>query len=264
MKFRPCIDIHNGKVKQIVGSTIKDKGNQAKENFVSEKNADYYANLYKSYNLDGGHIILLNPKQSEYYEATKNQALLALKTYEGGMQIGGGINADNALEFINSGASHIIVTSYVFADGKLNYDNLKKINSVVGKKRLVLDLSCRKKENEYYIVTNRWQKFADEKVNVELLEKLSEYCDEFLIHAVDVEGKNSGIEVSLAEIIGRWNGIPVTYAGGVKSFDDIASLENCSDSKMDFTIGSALDLFGGNVSFEEIARKYCKKSNYTK
>ncbi len=256
MKFRPCIDIHNGKVKQVVGSSIKDEGNIAKENFVSEKGADYYANLYKARNLSGGHIILLNHKDSEYYEATKEQALLALNAYKGGMQIGGGINADNAREFLDAGASHVIVTSYVFSDSRLNYDNLDRIYKAVGKERLVLDLSCRKKNDKYYIVTDRWQRFTDEIVNEEFMHKLAGYCDEFLIHAVDVEGKNNGIERELVKILGSFDEIPITYAGGVKSLEDIEILKKYSDGRLDFTIGSSLDLFGGRISFEEIAGKY--------
>lgn len=258
MKFRPCIDIHNGKVKQVVGSTVKDTGNQAEENYVSDKNADYYAGLYKSDELKGGHIIILNSKDSGYYEACKRQALAALETYSQGMQIGGGINADNAMEFINAGASHVIVTSYVFSEGRLNYDNLNRINNSVGKERLVLDLSCRKKDNEYYIVTERWQNFTDERINDEFLDKLSGYCDEFLIHAVDVEGKNNGIEKELVQLLGKWSKIPVTYAGGIKSIEDIEYLYKYSEGRLDFTIGSALDLFGGNLEYSKIV-KYCKK-----
>jgi phosphoribosylformimino-5-aminoimidazole carboxamide ribotide isomerase len=245
----------------VVGSTIRDEGNQAEENYVSDKKADYYAKLYKENRLKGGHIILLNSKKSEYYDETKRQAFQALNAYKNGMQVGGGINAENAMEFIDAGASHVIVTSYVFLNGKLNYENLYKINSVVGKERLVLDLSCRKKENEYYIVTDRWQKFTNEKIDNELLDRLSEYCDEFLIHAVDVEGKNNGIEKELVKILGKWNKIPITYAGGIKSLEDIKYLDNYSEGKLDFTIGSALDLFGGNLEFDKIV-KLCKTDNY--
>ena len=208
MEFRPCIDIHNGKVKQIVGGSLKDEGNQAKENFVAEQDAAYFAEFYKKDKIRGGHIILLNPSDSSYYKETKRQALLALHTYPGGMQVGGGIHAENAKEFIEAGASHVIVTSYVFKDGKVNYNNLEKILAAVGKEHLVLDLSCRKKDGDYYIVTDRWQKFTEEKITPELLDKLKEYADEFLVHAVDVEGKASGIEVPLAEMLGDWGRIP--------------------------------------------------------
>lgn len=254
MKFRPCIDIHNGKVKQIIGSTLRDKGDTAAENFVSEKDAGYYADLYKKNHLTGGHIILLNSSDSVYYEATKKQAVTALSEYQNGMQVGGGISDKNAMEFIDAGASHVIVTSFVFKDGRVNYDNLKKISSCVGKDRLVLDLSCRNRDGVYYVVTDRWQKFTDEEVNEQLLDRLSEYCDEFLIHAVDVEGKNAGIDEELVKILGKWNGIPMTYAGGIKSLEDIEKLKDCSEEKMDFTIGSALDIFGGNLEFNEIIK----------
>lgn len=252
MEFRPCIDIHNGKVKQIVGGSLKDAGNTAKENFVSEQDAAFYASLYKKENIRGGHIILLNVKDSEYYEATKAQALKALSAYPGGLQVGGGITAENAKEFIDAGASHVIVTSYVFKDGRVNYENLEKIVQAVGKERLVLDLSCRKKDGAYYIVTDRWQKFTDEAVSVSLLNKLSVSCDEFLIHAVDVEGKANGIEKELVKLLGDWGKIPVTYAGGVGSFADLQSLKELGQNRLNVTIGSALDLFGGPMPYERV------------
>ena len=204
MEFRPCIDIHNGKVKQIVGGSLKDEGNQAKENFVAEQDAAYFAEFYKKDKIRGGHIILLNPSDSSYYKETKRQALLALHTYPGGMQVGGGIHAENAKEFIEAGASHVIVTSYVFKDGKVNYNNLEKILAAVGKEHLVLDLSCRKKDGDYYIVTDRWQKFTQVPVSEQTIEEFSSHCDEFLVHAVDVEGKASGIEEELAAMLGEF------------------------------------------------------------
>jgi phosphoribosylformimino-5-aminoimidazole carboxamide ribotide isomerase len=252
MRFRPCIDIHNGKVKQIVGSSLQDTGNQAKENFVSGQGAAYYAALYKKYQLTGGHIILLNPVTSEYYTDTKNEAVAALKEYPGGMQIGGGITPENAGEFLTAGASHVIVTSYVFQDGQIHYDKLNQMKQAVGKEHLVLDLSCRKKDDVYYVVTNRWQTYTDVMVNQELLERLSAECDEFLVHAVDVEGKASGIETELAELLGAWNGIPITYAGGISSEEDIRKLETASNGRLDYTIGSALDIFGGKIEFSKI------------
>ena len=252
MEFRPCIDIHNGKVKQIVGGSLIDAGNQAKENFVSEQDAAFFAHLYKEEGMHGGHIILLNARDSEYYEATKAQAMLALKEYPGGLQIGGGITAENAQEFLDAGASHVIVTSYVFKDGRINYDNLCKIRDAVGKEHLVLDLSCRKRDGVYYIVTDRWQKFTSERVNIELLDELCGYCDEFLIHAVDVEGKANGIETELVEMLGEWGRIPVTYAGGVGSFLDLEQLKTLGRNKLNVTIGSALDLFGGTMAFDKV------------
>ena len=252
MKFRPCIDIHNGKVKQIVGGSLSDLGNTAAENFVAEQDASFFAELYKGLGLAGGHIILLNPASSEYYEETKRQALEALKVYPGGLQIGGGITPENAEEFLNAGASHVIVTSYVFKDGKLHYDRLQSLMEIVGKDRLVLDLSCRKKDGAYYIVTDRWQKYTDEKLNKETILKLSDCCDEFLIHAVDVEGKASGIETGVAKLLGDVCEIPATYAGGVHNFEDLNLLKQLGKGKIDVTIGSALDLFGGNMKLEEV------------
>ena len=251
MKFRPCIDIHNGKVKQIVGGSLLDQGDQAEENFAADQEADYFAELYKKDGLKGGHVILLNPASSEYYERTKAQALKALKAYPGGLQIGGGITADNAKEYMEAGASHVIVTSYVFKNGEIYWDNLEKLCAAVGKKHVVLDLSCRKKDGIYYIVTDRWQTFTNVELDTEILERLSAYCDEFLVHGVDVEGKASGIEKDLLEILKKAV-IPVTYAGGIGSMDDLELIRKAGNGKIDFTIGSALDLFGGKIPYETI------------
>lgn len=252
MKFRPCIDIHNGKVKQIVGGSLLDQGNQAKENFVSEQDASFYAEYYKEKGIRGGHIILLNPPSSEYYAATREQAQKALRAYPGGLQIGGGITDENAMDYIENGASHVIVTSFVFKDGKINWGNLQKLVKAVGKERVVLDLSCRKKDGAYYVVTDRWQKFTKEVLDVDTLERLGQYCDEFLVHAVDVEGKASGVERQLAEMLGNYGRIPVTYAGGIGSYEDIETLKRLGKNKLDVTIGSALDLFGGTLEFEKV------------
>lgn len=253
MKFRPCIDIHNGKVKQIVGGSLIDKGDQATENFASENGGDFFANLYKSDGLRGGHIIMLNPSSSPYFAETKRQALLALSAYPGGMQIGGGINEKNAKEYIEAGASHVVVTSYVFKDGVILFENLKKLVDAVGAEHLVLDLSCRKKEDgNYYVVTNRWQTFTDVKVDVSLMNELKQYCSEFLVHGVDVEGKASGVALDLVEILAQCEGIPITYAGGIGSLDDLEKFRLASEGKLDFTIGSALDLFGGNIPYDVI------------
>ncbi len=256
MEFRPCIDIHNGKVKQIVGSSLTDSDNKATENFVADSNASFFACLYKKHNLKGGHIILLNPVGSEYYEATKAQAIDALKAFPGGMQLGGGITPDTAKEFLDAGATHVIVTSYVFKDGTIKYDNLKAISDTVGRERLVLDLSCKKTADGYKVVTDRWQKMSDVTVDIKLLEELSEYCDEYLIHAVDVEGKNSGIETDLVKMLADYEGRPVTYAGGVHSYEDINLLKTLGKDRINMTIGSALDLFGGSLSFEKVLRNY--------
>lgn len=257
MRFRPCIDIHNGKVKQIVGGSLLDQGNQAKENFVSEQDAAFYAELYKKYDIKGGHIILLNPESSEYYPATKEQALKALRAYPGGLQAGGGIRDDNAQEYLDAGASHVIVTSFVFKNGEIHYENLHKMVAAVGKEHLVLDLSCRKKGGQYYIVTDRWQKFTNVAVTKELLLEMSRYCDEFLIHAVDVEGKASGIEGELVELLAEMEDFPITYAGGVGTFEHLQELKEKGRHIIDVTIGSALDIFGGNMSFINVL-KACK------
>ena len=238
MKFRPCIDIHNGKVKQIVGGSLKDAGDQAKENFVSGQDAAFYAELYKNAGLKGGHVILLNGKDSEYYEATRNQALKALKAYPGGLQIGGGVCPENAQD--------------VFKDGKLSWENLAKMEQAAGKEHLILDLSCRKKDNQYFIVTDRWQKFTDVPVTLEVMEELGSYCDEFLVHAVDVEGKANGIETELADLLSAYQKCPITYAGGVGSMKDIELLKLHGKGRLDVTVGSALDLFGGTIPFETL------------
>ena len=250
MKFRPCIDIHNGKVKQIVGGSLQDTGNQAKENFVSGQDAAFYAELYKNAGLKGGHVILLNGKDSEYYEATREQAMLALADYPGGLQIGGGVCPENADDYLKAGASHVIVTSYVFKDGQLSWENLRRMEDTVGKEHLVLDLSCRKKDDQYFIVTDRWQKFTDVPVTLEVMEELGGHCDEFLVHAVDVEGKANGIETELADLLSNYTQRPVTYAGGVGSMEDLELLRKHGKERLDVTVGSALDLFGGTIPFE--------------
>ena len=250
MKFRPCIDIHNGKVKQIVGVSLLDQGDFAITNFASEYGAEFYANKYKNDGIRGGHIILLNAKTSEYYEATKEQAMRALSVYPGGLQIGGGVTAENAKEYIDAGASHVIVTSYVFQDGEVNWGNLEKLVNAVGKKHVVIDLSCRKKDGVYYVVTNRWQTFTNVKISHEILDKFAEFCDEFLVHGVDVEGKAAGVEIELVKMLSDWNKLPITYAGGIGSMEDLEEFRSISEGKLDFTIGSALDLFGGTICYE--------------
>lgn len=253
MKFRLCIDIHNGKVKQIVGGSLKDAGDTARENFVAVQDASFYAALYRDRGLKGGHVILLNGSGSPYYEATREQAFLALKTYPGGLQLGGGVCPENAGEYLDAGASHVIVTSYVFKDGRISWENLEKIERAAGREHLVLDLSCRKKDGRYYVVTDRWQRFTEVPVTVELLEKLGEHCDEFLVHGVDVEGKAGGIETELAGLLARYTLRPVTYAGGVGTVEDLELLRRYGENRLDVTVGSALDIFGGTLPFEELA-----------
>ncbi len=252
MRFRPCIDIHNGAVKQIVGGSLKDAGDTARENFVSGQDAAFFARLYGRHQLSGGHVILLNPASSPYYEETKRQALSALSAYPGGLQAGGGITPENAADFLNAGASHVIVTSYVFSGGQIQYEKLHALLKEVGKERLVLDLSVRSRDGRYFIVTDRWQKYTSVELTERTLDGLSGYCDEFLIHAVDVEGKSAGIEEPVAKLLGDWGKIPVTYAGGVHSFEDLERLKKLGKEKVDVTIGSALDLFGGNMRFADV------------
>lgn len=252
MEFRPCIDIHNGKVKQIIGGSLKDQNNQAVENFVAVQDASFFAKFYQEKGIKGGHIILLNASNSEYYQATCKQALAALKSYPKGLQIGGGITPENAQQYLEAGASHVIVTSYVFQEGQIYFERLEKLKAAVGKEHLVLDVSCRKVGKEYRIVTDRWQKITEEIITQKLLTRLADYCDEFLIHAVDVEGKANGIEKELVRFLGDWNKIPITYAGGVHNFEDLKLLKELGKNHLNVTIGSALDLFGGNMILEEV------------
>ena len=252
MKFRPCIDIHNGSVKQIVGGSLRDEGNRAVDNFVSQFDAAFYAEKYKEDGLSGGHITLLNPKGSEYYQKDVEQAGRALAAYPGGLQIGGGMDVSNAEFFLDMGASHIIVTSYVFRDGMIDMGRLRQMSALIGKEHLVLDLSCRFAGDDYYIVTNRWQMVTSERMNQDTLNRLAEYCDEFLVHAVDVEGKASGVEREVVERLGRERVLPVTYAGGVHSLEDIEWIRSAGNGFVDFTVGSALDLFGGPIPYKSL------------
>lgn len=251
MRFRPCIDLHQGVVKQIVGSTLTDGTDTMPEtNFQAEKPAEWFAGLYKNDNLTGGHVIQLGP-------GNEAAATAALSSWPDGLQIGGGITSDNAGKWLDRGASAVIVTSWVFHDGVIDTGRLKELSDKVGKERLVLDLSCRRKDNQYLVVTNRWQNFTEEAVSFKLLDYLSDYCAEFLIHAVDVEGMCRGIEMPLVELIGKWAGIPVTYAGGIRSMDDIAQIKVLGQGNIDFTVGSALDIFGGTyLKYRDLAEGF--------
>lgn len=252
MKLRPCIDLHGGVVKQIVGSTLSDETpSSVKTNFVATHPPAWFAALYRKDNLRGGHIIKLGPGNDE-------AALEALSAWPGGMQIGGGVSAENGPFWLEKGASHVIVTSYVFQDGVINMEKLKNLVNAVGKKNIVLDLSCRKKDGAYYIVTDRWQKFTNVRVEKSVIDDLSNYCDEFLIHAADVEGKCSGIEEELVTLLGKWIQIPTTYAGGVRNIADLSLINKCAGGRLDVTVGSALDIFGGTeLSYRE-AVEFCR------
>ncbi|XP_062179346.1 1-(5-phosphoribosyl)-5-[(5-phosphoribosylamino)methylideneamino] imidazole-4-carboxamide isomerase, chloroplastic-like [Phragmites australis] len=250
VSFRPCIDIHKGKVKQIVGSTLRDSLNDSTAlvtNFESDKSPAEFANLYKEDELIGGHVIMLGADP-----ASQAAALEALRAYPGGLQVGGGINLENATSYLNEGASHVIVTSYVFSNGKMNIERLRQLVELVGKQRLVLDLSCRKKDGRYTIVTDRWQKFSDVFVDEPTLEHLAAYADEFLVHGVDVEGKRLGIDEELVALLGRHSPIPVTYAGGVSTMDDLERIKKAGNSQVDVTVGSALDIFGGDLPYKDV------------
>lgn len=240
--FRPCIDLHEGKVKQIVGGTLGDAG--LRTNFVSEKPARWFAELYKRDGLAGGHVIMLGP-------GNEMEARSALAAFPGGLHIGGGINSQNARDWLDAGASHVIVTSWVFRDGKVDWGRLDELVKAAGKDRLVLDLSCRMRGENYFVVTDRWQKFTELAISPENLQKLAGSCSEFLIHAVDVEGLCRGINRELVRKLGQWTPIPTTYAGGANSLADLEEVTKLGQGKVDLTIGSALDIFGGSgVKYE--------------
>jgi phosphoribosylformimino-5-aminoimidazole carboxamide ribotide isomerase len=234
--FRPCIDLHEGKVKQIVGGTLGDS--KLRTNFVSEKSAAWFAELYKRDGLTGGHVVMLG-------SGNQDAACAAIAAFSGGLQIGGGINAQTARDWLEAGASHVIVTSWVFSKGRVDWERLGELVKAIGKKRLVLDLSCRRRGKNYFVVTDRWQKFTELAISPETLQKLAESCAEFLVHAVDVEGLCRGIDRELVEKLGQWSPIPVTYAGGANSISDLETVTKLGQGKVDLTIGSALDIFGG-------------------
>lgn len=251
MRFRPCIDLHDGSVKQIVGSTL-NSGNPTglQTNFSSEFSSAHYAAMYRQDRLRGGHIIMLGP-------GNEQAAAQALAAWPGGMQVGGGITLDNAGQWLDRGASHVIVTSHVFHDGALDYERLGSLCRIVGKERLVLDLSCRWREDGYYVVTDRWQKFTSLKITAAVLEKLAGYCDEFLVHAVDVEGKSMGIDARLLAILASTIPVPTTYAGGVASMDDLELIALSGKGRIDVTVGSALDIFGGSgLRYRDVVSRY--------
>ena len=243
--FRPCIDLHEGKVKQIVGGSLQDDGAGLRTNFVSERPASWFADLYRRDGLPGGHVIKLGPGN----DVAAREALAA---FPGGLHLGGGVDADNATSWLEAGASHVIVTSWVFRDGQLDWERLKRLVGVIGKQRLVLDLSCRRRGEDYFVVTDRWQKFTELTVSRETLVRLADYCDEFLIHAADVEGLCRGIDSELVAKLGEWTPIPTTYAGGAKSLADLEEVTRAGNGRVDLTIGSALDIFGGSgVTYAE-------------
>ncbi|MFC1586143.1 phosphoribosylformimino-5-aminoimidazole carboxamide ribotide isomerase [Fibrobacterota bacterium] len=248
--FRPCIDLHRGKVKQIVGSTFDEAGAGLKTNFTSSRSSSWYAGLYKKDGLKGGHIIRLG-------KGNREAALEALAAYPGGLQIGGGMNPGNAESFLNAGASHIIVTSWIIPGVKLDWDRLEFFSDIVGKNQLVVDLSCRRQGDSWFVAKDKWRTITEEKLNTALLDKLQDYCGEFLVHAVDSEGKQQGIDKKLVEFLGRSVSIPTTYAGGARHLSDLSSVEDLSKGTLDVTIGSALDVFGGT----QVAYRDCVEFN---
>lgn len=244
--FRPCIDLHEGKVKQIVGGTLDTQN--VRTNFVSEKSAAWFAGLYKRDGLKGGHVVMLGP-------GNENEACAAIAAFPGGLQIGGGVNARNARDWLEAGASHVIVTSWVFREGRVGWERLGELVKAIGKEKLVLDLSCRKRGEKYFAVTDRWQKFTELAISSEALQKLAESCCEFLVHAADVEGLCKGIDCELVEKLGQWSPVPVTYAGGANSISDLETVTKLGQGKVDLTIGSALDIFGGSgVKYEDCVK----------
>ncbi len=255
MQFRPCIDLHHGKVKQIVGSTLKDdEPDSLQTNFTADHPSSWFAELYRRDKLTGGHIIKLGPGNEE-------AAAEALAAWPGGMQIGGGISADNGGEWLDKGASHVIVTSYVFRDGQVDQDRLQRLVRAVGKEHLVLDLSCRRRGDEYYIVTDRWQKFTDVIVSPKILEVFAGLCDEFLVHAADVEGKCRGIETELVRKLAEWSPIATTYAGGIKDLSDMELIRDLGQGRLHATVGSALDIFGGSSMTYQEAVNFHRANN---
>lgn len=247
MKFRPCIDLHEGAVKQIIGSTLIDNDpERLQTNFTADKPPAWFAKRYKDDELSGGHVIMLGP-------GNEQAASEALAAWPGNMQVGGGINADNAAVWLEKGASHVIVTSFVFRHGRIASERLEKLVAEIGREHLVLDLSCRRRGDDYVIVTDRWQKFTDVIISERTLDELSGFCDEFLVHGADVEGMCRGIETDLVELLGRLSPIPTTYAGGIGTMEDVAQIGSLGRGRLDFTVGSALDIFGGgSIRYQDL------------
>jgi phosphoribosylformimino-5-aminoimidazole carboxamide ribotide isomerase len=247
--------LHEGKVKQIVGGTLSNAPGQLRTNFTSDKPASWFAELYKRDGLKGGHIIMLGP-------GNEDAARSALAAFAGGMHVGGGINSGNAPAWLEAGASHVIVTSWVFRDGRIDEQRLSELVKIIGKDKLVLDLSCRRREESYFVVTDRWQKFTELVVSRETLEKLAKSCAEFLVHAVDVEGLCRGIDQELVSLLGAASPVPTTYAGGANSLGDLEKVTRLGQGRVDLTVGSALDIFGGRgVRYEDVVAFNRKLAN---
>lgn len=246
MQFRPCIDLKDGRVVQIVGGTLSDADTSAVQtNFSTDRSPAEFAALYQRDGLTGGHVIALGPGNTQ-------AARSALSAYPGGLQMGGGVNLDNACDYLDAGASHVIVTSYVFRGGQIDQARLDALVGRIGASRLVLDLSCRQRDGQYWIVTDRWQTFTDVPVTPQTLARLGNQCDEFLVHGVDVEGHQAGIEEDLVALLGAHSPVPATYAGGARNFSDLERVCDLGQSRVHLTIGSALDIFGGALPYSEV------------
>jgi phosphoribosylformimino-5-aminoimidazole carboxamide ribotide isomerase len=246
MKFRPCIDLHNGIVKQIVGSSLSDGGTIGLiTNFETDLSPAYFARMYKADGLSGGHVVMLGP-------GNEKAATSALSAFPEGLHIGGGITPDNAQAFLNAGASHVIVTSFVFKNGIINWHNLEAMEKSIGRQRLVLDLSCKKINDRYFIATDKWQKVTSTSIESATLEQLGKHCNEFLVHAVDVEGKQQGIDAPLVGLLAMVSPLPITYAGGIRSLADLEDVYITGKGRVDATVGSALDIFGGPLKYADV------------
>ena len=232
--------MHDGRVKQIVGGSIDDsQPDSLRTNYVSDKPPAWFAQLYRRDDLRGGHVIKLG-------QGNDDAAREALAAWPGGLQIGGGVTMDNAAKWIDAGASHVIVTSWLFQEEQLDEDRLKRLGQAVGQSRLVIDLSCRRRGDDYFVVTDRWQTFTQLRVDADTLSQLAEHCDEFLIHGVDVEGLGQGIDKTLVRLIAKYSPIAATYAGGARSMNDLQLVTDLGEGRVHLTIGSALDILGGD------------------
>lgn len=258
-RFRGCIDIHAGQVKQIVGGSLHQDDTTAIDdpklstNFISKLPSSHYASLYRDNDVRGTHVIKLgsNPEN----DRAAKEALMA---WAGGMQIGGGINIDNAQSWLDCGASHVIVTSWLFPDGGLSLERSEALVQRIGRDKIVIDLSCRIKvvegSEKWFVAMDKWQTMTSFELNKENITMLEQYCAEFLVHAADVEGLCQGIDTHLVRRLGEWCTIPVTYAGGARSINDLSIVDELSQGKVDLTYGSSLDIFGGElVKFEDCA-----------
>ena len=239
-RFRPCIDLRQGAVTQIVGGSLRDDADDVVTNFVADAAhpPDWYADRYRRDGLSGGHVIMLGP-------GNEAAARAALAGWPGGLQIGGGITIDNAAAWLEAGASAVIVTSWLFPGGRLAVERALALAAAVGRERVVIDLSCRRGADGWRVATDRWQTITDQAVDGPLLQLLAAHCAEFLVHAADVEGLCQGIDEALVTHLATIAPRPVTYAGGGRCLEDLDRVARLSAGRVDLTFGSALDLFGG-------------------